>query len=74
MMVLVRVGVAEQPWQFAFVVFAFLIGFGIEASVGSAWLAHSANQNGTAEKAWHGSRLAEESMGIPEVLMFFLWM
>jgi len=37
-------------YKFAFVVFAFLIGFGIEASVGSAWLAHSANQNGTAEK------------------------
>ena len=36
--------------QFAFVVFAFLVGFGIEAAVGSAWLANNPDPNGVTEK------------------------
>ena len=37
--------------QFAFVAFAFLVGFGIEAAVGSAWMAHNPDPNGVTEKA-----------------------
>lgn len=37
-------------YRFAFVIFAFLVGFGIEASVGAAWLAQNSEANGTAEK------------------------
>ena len=37
-------------YKFAFVVFAFLVGFGIEAAVGSAWMAHNPDPNGVTEK------------------------
>eukprot|EP00490_Sorites_sp_Unknown_P005400 CAMPEP_0114638622 /NCGR_PEP_ID=MMETSP0191-20121206/720_1 /TAXON_ID=126664 /ORGANISM="Sorites sp." /LENGTH=260 /DNA_ID=CAMNT_0001850405 /DNA_START=63 /DNA_END=845 /DNA_ORIENTATION=- len=37
-------------YKFAFVVFAFLLGFGIEAAVGSAWLANNPEPNGVTEK------------------------
>lgn len=37
-------------YKFAFVVSAFLVGFGIEAAVGSAWLASNPEPNGVTEK------------------------
>ena len=43
--------VRSEHLQFAFVVFAFLVGFGIEAAVGSAWLASNPEPNGVTEKA-----------------------
>ena len=37
--------------RFAFSVFAFLVGFGLQAALGSAWISQSRDSNGITEKA-----------------------
>ena len=44
--------------RFAFSVFAFLVGFGLQAALGSAWISQSRDSNGITEKANGGRAVA----------------